>query len=105
MYIFMYIHATACSLLFVLILRKALNPKSKKAKIKKLLVLPMVTILGFLAMKHPSLQRFLYAFAVSMQPARSWDGSCECPWLVQHKPLKRFDIWQEQELAEPKRIM
>lgn len=65
----------------------------------------MVTILGFLAMKHPSLQRFLYAFAVSMQPARSWDGSCECPWLVQHKPLKRFDIWQEQELAEPKRIM
>jgi len=25
-----------------------------------------VTILGFLAMKHPSLQRFLYAFAVSM---------------------------------------
>jgi hypothetical protein len=46
-------------------LRKALNPVSKKAKLKKLMALPVAAILITLAIKYHVFGRFLYAFAVS----------------------------------------
>lgn len=46
-------------------LRKALNPVSKKAKLKKLMAVPVAAILITLAIKCHVFGRFLYAFAVS----------------------------------------
>lgn len=45
--------------------KKALNPVSKKAKLKKLMALPVAAILITLAIKYHVFGRFLYAFAVS----------------------------------------
>ena len=46
--------------------KKALHPVTKKAKIKKLLAIPLLGLLLTLAVKFQTAQRFFYAFAVSM---------------------------------------
>lgn len=46
--------------------KKALEPNTKKQKIKKLLVIPLALILAFAIKSRPPVGRFAYAFAASM---------------------------------------